>query len=107
MAFERIAEQEIQDAMARGEFDNLPNAGQPIDLEEYFRTPEPLRMAYSILKSAKCAPEEVELLKEIRSLERSVAAVGDEPERARLAARLRNRRLQLAVALDRQRLRSR
>jgi hypothetical protein len=27
--FSRIAEQRIQEALAQGEFENLPNAGQP------------------------------------------------------------------------------
>lgn len=33
MAFERIAEQRIREAMRAGEFDNLPKAGSRIDLE--------------------------------------------------------------------------
>ena len=65
MPFSRVAELKIREAMAEGAFDNLPNAGQPLDLEDYFATPEDLRMAHSILKSAKCSPAEVELLKEI------------------------------------------
>ena len=105
MAFERIAEQKIREAMARGEFADLPGAGQPIDLEEYFRTPEPIRMAYSILKSARCVPEEIELMKEVRALEEAVARGADEDARARARRRLGDRRLQLAMALERLRAR--
>jgi DnaJ homologue, subfamily C, member 28, conserved domain len=105
MSFERIADQKILEAMARGEFDNLPGAGQPIDLEEYFRTPEPIRMAYSILKSARCVPEEVELMQEVRALEDALAQSADEHARARAGRRLRDRRLQLAMALERLRAR--
>jgi DnaJ-like protein len=47
-------------------FENLPGAGKPLDLEEYFNTPEDLRMAFSILKNANCAPPEAEMLKEGR-----------------------------------------
>ena len=33
VAFEKIAQQKIQEAVEAGEFDNLPNAGQKLDLE--------------------------------------------------------------------------
>ncbi|MEW5940171.1 MAG: DUF1992 domain-containing protein, partial [Chloroflexota bacterium] len=49
----------IQEAMARGEFSNLPGEGKPIDLSAYFDTPEELRLAYSVLKSADILPQEV------------------------------------------------
>jgi hypothetical protein len=100
-----IAENKIRDAIARGEFDNLPGAGKPIDLEEYFRTPEHLRMAYSVLKSASCLPEEVELMNEIAALDRELGGAQSEQERERIHRRIRDRRLQLAIALDRQRMR--
>jgi hypothetical protein len=103
--FEKIAEQKIREALARGEFDSLPGAGQPIDLEEYFRTPEPIRMAYSILKSARCVPEEIELMNEVRALEEAEAQSLDEKARGRVRRRLRDRRLQLAMALERLRAR--
>ena len=37
MAWERIAENRIREAMQQGEFDNLPGAGKPIDLDGYFK----------------------------------------------------------------------
>jgi hypothetical protein len=52
MPFSRIAELRIRDAMEQGRFDDLPGAGKPLDLEEYFSVPEDMRMAYSILKNA-------------------------------------------------------
>ena len=108
MSLERIAEEKIRDAIARGEFDNLPGAGKPIDLEEYFRTPEELRMAYSILKSARCLPEEVELTNEIAALDRELGETAvDSAARAQLRRRLRDRRLQLAILVDRKRRRRR
>jgi len=97
----------IREAMSRGEFDHLVGAGRPIDLEEYFRTPEDLRMAYSLLKSAQCLPEEVELMHDIAALDRELGAARHEDERARVHRRLRDRRLQLAMALDRRRARKR
>jgi hypothetical protein len=97
--FETIAENRIREAMERGDFDRLPGSGKPIDLDEYFRAPGELRMAYAILKSAGCLPEEVELLNEIAALERAAAAAPPEggsgnrarqtPSRALARARLR------------------
>jgi DnaJ-like protein len=103
----RIAENKIREAIARGEFDHLVGAGRPIDLEEYFRTPEDLRMAYSVLKSARCLPQEVELMTEIAALDRDLGGAPTEQERARLRRLVRDRRLQLSMALDRQRARTR
>ena len=107
MSLAKIAENKIREAMARGEFDHLVGAGKPIDLDEYFRTPEDLRMAYSVLKSAKCLPEEVELMHEIAALDRELGDATTEADCAGLRRRLRDRRLQLAMALDRQRTRTR
>lgn len=100
MPFSRIAEQRIQDALARGEFDNLPNAGQPLDLEEYFSTPPHLRMAYSILKNARCAPVEVELLSEVARLRQALAEATDEAEREVLARKVNERQMQLSIMLE-------
>src|SRR4051812_29306876 len=107
MPFSRVAELKIREAMAEGVFDNLPNAGQPLDLEEYFATPEDLRMAYSILKSAKCAPAEVEMLKEIAALERRVADAADAPTRTTLQRTLADRRTELNILLERARVTAR
>ena len=100
MAFERIAELKIREAMQAGEFDNLPNAGTRIDLEEYFSLPNHLRMAFSVLKSADCLPAEVLLLNDVARLEREAAQAPPE-RRERVAAELRDARLRLALALER------
>ena len=101
MSFNRIAENRIREAMEQGQFDNLPGAGQPLSLEEYFATPEDLRMAYSVLKSANCRPLEVELLNEITRLEQAVATAADEATRATHQRALAHRRTELAILLER------
>ena len=101
MPFSRIAENRIREAIERGEFDNLPGAGEPLSLEEYFATPEDLRMAYSVLKSANCRPLEVELLNEIARLEQAVTAAPDPTAREPLARQLAHRRAELAILLER------
>jgi len=60
LSFELIAERKIAEAAAQGEFDNLPGAGKPLDLEEDPLVPEDQRMANRILRNAGFAPREVE-----------------------------------------------
>jgi len=102
MSFSRIAENRIREAMAQGEFDNLPGAGEPLNLEEYFSAPEDLRMAYSVLKSANYRPLEVELLNEVARLEQAIAAAADDAARGPLQRELAHRRTELAILLERQ-----
>ena len=94
MPFERIAELRLRQAIEDGLLDDLPNRGDRIDLEEYFATPENLRVAYSILKNANCLPEEVEIRNAIAALERRLRSTSSgerqtvEYEVARLTLRL-------------------
>jgi len=57
-----LAEKKIQEAMACGEFDDLPGAGRPLDLDDDALVPEELRVAHRILKNAGVAPPEVKKL---------------------------------------------
>ena len=98
-------EKQIKEAIARGEFDNLPGAGKPIDLDAYFNTPEDLRMAFAMLKSNEFVPEEVEIFKEIAELDEKLKTCSDEGEIARLATRREDRRLKLTLVLDARRRR--
>ncbi len=66
MSLGKFIEEQIRNAIEAGEFDNLEGAGKPIDLDSYFATPEDLRMGYSVLKSNKFVPAEVDMLREIR-----------------------------------------
>jgi hypothetical protein len=103
MSIESSIEQRIREAIERGEFDNLPGKGKPLDLEAYFNTPEDLRMAFAMLKSNEFVPEEVEMLKEIKQLRADVAAATDETERAALIKKLNERTLALTIALEKYR----
>ena len=72
MSFQKSVDEKIEEAIAKGEFDNLPGKGKRLDLDGYFATPEHLRMAYSVLKSADIIPEEIELLRQIEGLRKSL-----------------------------------
>jgi len=96
--FQKIAEQRIQDAMEQGEFDNLPGAGKPLELDTNPFVPTELRMAYKVLKNAGVVPQEVETHNEIRSLEAMLADMEDEAERLRATTRLSLLRLRLDIS---------
>jgi DnaJ-like protein len=81
----RIAEQRILEAQREGAFDNLPGKGKPLELEDLSWVPEDLRIGYHVLKNAHVLPPEVELLKDIHSLEDLLKHVEDETERRSLA----------------------
>jgi hypothetical protein len=68
-----LAEQRIAEAVSRGEFEGLPGAGRPLELDDDTLVPEELRLAYRILKNAGFVPPEVEMLNEIADLERLVS----------------------------------
>jgi len=89
-AFDWIGEQKILEALARGEFDDLPGAGRRLALDDDALVPEDLRLAYRILKNAGFVPPEVEARREIAELERLLydGASLDEAARARAAKKL-------------------
>ena len=58
-----IAEQRIAEAIANGDFDDLPGCGKPLELDDDSLLPEELRLAYRILKNAGFVPPEIESLK--------------------------------------------
>ena len=101
MNFDGIVESLIQEALARGEFDNLPGQGKPLDLTDYFSTPENVRVVQAMLKNAGMVPVEIELLQEIASVKELLEAARDEAERSKLRKTLREKQLQFDLLLER------
>jgi DnaJ family protein C protein 28 len=64
--WESAIDKQIREAMERGEFDHLPGAGKPLDLDENPFAPEDWRLAFKILKDNNVAPEWIEIGKQIR-----------------------------------------
>jgi hypothetical protein len=83
--FQSIAEQRILEAQRKGEFDDLPGKGKPLQLEDLSWVPEELRIGYHVLKNANVLPPEAELRKDIYTLEDLLKHVEDEGERRALA----------------------
>jgi hypothetical protein len=100
MPLEKAVESIIREAMTRGEFDNLPGKGKPIDLTDYFNTPEGFRLAYSIMKNAGVLPEEVEILKEIEALKSQLEACTDKSQRKQLKKKIEDRKMRVSLLLE-------
>lgn len=92
---QKIIEQKIREAQMKGEFDNLPGTGKPVEIEDDRHVPEDLRMAYKILKNANCVPPELELKKEIRRMEDMFESLSDEKEKYRQIKKINFRIMQL------------
>ena len=107
MSLNKIIEEQIRNAIEAGEFDNLEGAGKPLDLDAYFNTPEDLRIGYSVLKSSRFVPEEVDRLKEVGELKEKIAGCRDEEQRRRLQKTLQERQLALSLLMERNKRRKR
>ncbi len=93
---DRLAEARIQEAMAEGQFDDLPGRGRPLPLDDDALVPETLRVAYRLLKNAGYLPPELSLRREIRDAEALLAQAQAPEARQRAQRRLQWLRLQLA-----------
>lgn len=102
MPFDEIVERIIQEALARGEFEHLAGQGKPLDLGNYFQTPQDVRAAYAILKNAGALPREVELLREIAELRKAEACAG---QRSCPGSRrqIEKKQLELSLLMERRR----
>jgi hypothetical protein len=98
----RIAEQRIREAMERGEFDNLPLHGTPLKLDDLSGVPEHLRMGYTILKNAGVLPEEMQLKKEIVSLQNLLDACYNEAEKQTLQQKMNEKVLRFNMMMEKQ-----
>jgi hypothetical protein len=101
MSLGKFIEEQIRSAIEAGEFDNLEGAGKPLDLDSYFNTPEDLRMGYSVLKSSKFVPEEVERLRELGELKEKVKNCADENEKSKLNKILQEKQLAFSLLMER------
>jgi len=103
MSFDKLVEEMIKKAQERGEFDNLPGKGKPIDLTEYFEMPEDVRVAQSVLKNAGMKSREVDLLKEIAELKQALAKVVKEKKRQEIQKQIQEKQVEFSLMMERQR----
>ena len=103
MNFDKLVESIIKDAQERGDFDNLPGKGKPIDLSAYFDTPEDVRMAYAVLKNAGMNSREADLLKEIAELKQVHAAMLDGKKKKEILKEIEKKQIEFSLIMERQR----
>ena len=102
MNFDKLIESIIREAQERGEFEDLPGRGKPIDLTAYFDTPEEIRLAQSVLKNAGMTPREADLLKEIAELKQVLVAVVDERKRGEIQKQIQEKQIEFSLMMERQ-----
>ena len=100
MSFDRIVETLIKEAQARGDFDNLPGKGKPVDLSNYFNTPEDVRIAQSVLRNAGIVPPEIELLQEIAALKGKLSNTHTDFESTKIRKLLTDKQLQFDLLIE-------
>lgn len=97
----RTVEEILREAIERGEFQNLPGQGKRLNLDEYFDTPEEVRLGYGLLKSNNFVPEEVQMLQDIETLKEKLKQTTAEKERKILQQDIESRRLKYNLLMDR------
>ena len=102
MNFDKLVESMIKEAQERGEFDNLPGKGKPIDLTAYFDTPEDVRVAQSVLKNAGITSREVDLLKEIAELRRVLPTILDDRRKIEIQKEIEKKQIEFSLMMERQ-----
>lgn len=97
---EIIAEKKILEAMREGVFDHLPGKGKPLRLDDLSHVPPELRASYMVLKNAGVLPEELQVKKEVITLQKLLDCCQDEAERVSLRKRLNEKTLRFNMLMD-------
>lgn len=102
MSFDRIVEALIKEAQERGEFDNLPGKGKPIDLTTYFEAPEEIRLVQSVLKNAGIKSPEAQLLNEMAEMRQLLAVLVDETKKEEIHKKIQEKQIEFNLMMERQ-----
>ncbi len=97
LLIDSLAEEQIQAAIRRGDFDDLPGRGRPLELDNDELVPDALRVGYRVLKNAGCLPPELMLRNEISEVEALLDRVETDGEQLALCRRLQLLKTRLAL----------
>lgn len=89
-AMRRLADQRMEEAISEGKFDNLPGAGQPLDLEP-LPADENARMmwwAIKLMRQNDCLPDEIRLRKSIEAMKLELSRLTSESKLANLCGKI-------------------
>jgi hypothetical protein len=98
--FEWLANEQIEEALRRGDFDNLPGKGRPLNLEEDDHIPPDMRMAYHIMKNAGVSPPEISLRKELETIKAELSRAKTDEERRALEKDARMMCLRISLMME-------
>jgi hypothetical protein len=102
--FSRMAEDKIQEAIKNKEFENLPGLGKPLDLKDDLPgMSAEMKMGYRILKNAGYIPKDVDLRKEMITLNDLISVASDDEEIARLQEKLTRKKHQFEKVMQQRR----
>lgn len=102
--FSRIAEDKIKEAIKNGEFENLPGMGKPLDLKDDLPgMSAEMKMGYRMLKNAGFISDQVDLRKELITLNDLISAATDDDEINRLQEKLTRKQLQFEKIMEQRR----
>lgn len=100
---DRLAEQRILQAEREGLFDNLPGEGKPLPPDPFFRLPDEIRLAARVLTMCGCAPQELDLLRDLNQTRRRLGYSATAEERAERMREYCDAELRYNIAMDRHR----
>jgi septation ring formation regulator EzrA len=102
--FSRIAEEKIKEAIKNKEFENLPGMGKPLNLsDELPGMSAEMKMGYRMLKNAGYISDQVDLRKELITLNDLISVATDDEEIARLQEKLTRKQLQFEKVMEHRR----
>ncbi|MGQ9557567.1 MAG: DnaJ family domain-containing protein [Desulfurispora sp.] len=95
-----IAEGKIREAIARGELDNLAGSGRPLEIDDLSHVPEELRSGYIMLRNAGVLPEEMQLKKEIVTLQKLIDCCDADVQKKCLQTKLNQKILRFNMLME-------
>jgi hypothetical protein len=99
-----IAESKIREAIEKGDLNNLPNKGKPLILEDLSHVPADLRAGYKILKNSNVLPAEIQLKKDIVTLQDLINCCYDEQEKHQLRKKLNEKTLRFNLLMEKNKI---
>lgn len=96
-----IVEEIISQAIQRGELDNLPGKGKPLEesTPNPFATPEETMLS-RVLKSAGLLPIEVQILREMEEVKQRIEACKSDSDKQALKKRLHGLQQKYDIQMD-------
>ncbi|RST57995.1 DUF1992 domain-containing protein [Siminovitchia terrae] len=104
--FFHISEDKIRKAYELGEFDNLPGKGKPLPPDKLEGIPDDLKMGYRLLQNAGFSPEEMDVKKELMTIEDLIRHSEDELETEELRKQLSEKLLKYNSMLAKKKIRT-